>query len=335
MTKNRPSESSQGTKGLGSLSGVELLMGQLRVREARKREGYRVTEQRDAYYRLVELEHDWKCSLWRSGRGRRVYRKFFAFVKQRLRSVLEARPYFRERDGVFRATFGPALRRGDVDVVAVASVNYQFIKWAHRAVSFPPHSRLALLYEELVKVRRDHAELFIPLLYSRAVRFLKSIPEVTTLADLVGDSGEGIMQGLDKYVQPWRPVIRSVVMGRSKAIWISTSSATDVAMPPSDKRQLYRVVKDQEDLRHVPTSAEVALLSARRASSMDSQVDLRGDGTNTATYHDILASPDVQKGPRRIDRVAAAAAKLSLFERKVLALSGLLSLDLILETETL
>ena len=68
-------------------------------------------------------------------------------------------------------------------------------------------------------------------------------------------------------------------------------------------------------------------LAARRAASMDAPVEAPS-GAGVTTFHELLAAPE-QPRQREIDLVAAAAGSLTLYERKVLALAGLLSLDLV------
>jgi hypothetical protein len=199
---------------------------------------------------LIELEKRWRLTLVRHHRGEWVYRKFVTFISEEKKNILAARPYFRERQGVFAKKISKALKRGCHGVPALYrfSVNYQFILFAMRLRDWGAGSPLTKLSDQIGKLRKDIVSINLPLGIARARVFYSRTPKShLSYMDEIQIAAEGMMSGVDKYspgkkgVDP--KVFRSTMIGRMSGNFIEEYSETLIHFFPVDKRKIYRFNK--------------------------------------------------------------------------------------------
>ena len=298
---------------------------------------------------LMALEEEFRAVLTTHRWGEAVYRDFIEYIRREKRNLLAARPYFRERQEVFTAEIGVALKAKDAKALFKYRLNYQFVQWALASRKWYPRSRARLLGSAIQKARTEIIETNMPLAISRARIFWSRTPRShLSYMDLVQISCEGLMSGLDKYV-PADEVIprqfRGVAIGRITGNFIDDYSATLLHFFPADKRRLYRANKevsrcpDGVDYERVAaavnadmdgearaSASEIAgLLAAASCVSADSSSTGDPDAPEPIDRFAAPAGsrPDVQAEEREaVGAVSEAIQRLSVFERKLLRLKG-------------
>ncbi len=197
---------------------------------------------------LIAMEKKWRTMVTRHQFGLSVYRKFVRFIAEEKRNILAARPYFRERQGVFAKHISKALKKGvdgAKDLYRFA-INYQFILFAMKQKKWT--KRIVKLAEEIRVLRQAIVEMNMPLAINRARVFYSRTPHShLSYMDLIQIAAEGLMSGIDKY-SPAKggveaKVFRSTAMGRMGGNFIEEYSETLVHFYPIDKRKIYRANK--------------------------------------------------------------------------------------------
>jgi DNA-directed RNA polymerase specialized sigma subunit len=163
------------------------------------------------------------------------------------RNILAARPFFRERQGVFSKGISPSIKKRKFKQLYRFDVNYPFIAFALKVLDWAPRSRVRKAAEAVWVARRELVELNMPLAISQARVFRRLTPEShLAYMDLIQISFEGLINAVDKFVLPYTPVFRSVIIGRCKGDLIEEFSNTMLHFYPSDKRKIYRANKAQK-----------------------------------------------------------------------------------------
>jgi hypothetical protein len=310
--------------------------------------------------RLVALEAEFRDTLvqgvpMRGGRrrapeGPRIYEAFLGRVRE-IGSVLNARPYFRERQEVFTETIGPAIQARDLGGMMRARINSMFVEWAIKQDLPPVFTKLAA---QIRKLRSEIALLLMPLALSYVRVFWTRTPRShLSFFDLFNGAIKGMMTACDKYVPPFSKVFRSVVLGRMTGELIEAYSETMVHFYPLDRRILYRANKlvgrsraglegtDYVDLAaRVNIAAEGAyattpedlagLMSAASCVSADAPLSSRRSEAGSAPISRAarMAAPEEGNPDRLVEHGEALAVMrraydtLSLVERKFLMLRG-------------
>lgn len=298
---------------------------------------------------LVALETRFRDYLRVMPAGRKVYEAFISFIRDECHNILDARPYFRERQTVFTPHIANALKNRDVDALMYFGINYRFVRFAASAASsilWEADSEVLALAAAIEKVRTELVVLNMPLAIARARIFYSKTPRShLELMDLVQIACLGLMSGIDKFVLPYSRMFRGVAIGRMVGDFIEQYSATMIHLFPSDKRILYNVNKiagrqtEALDLEVVAeqvnqlldparktTAAEVSdLMSAASCISMEATAGDEDDGIRVA---DAVAAPmswqpDVMYEKQdTMRKLVEAISALSLFERKLLRLRG-------------
>lgn len=306
---------------------------------------------------LVDLERRWRDQLVKGRRGRELYELFCDHVEQNLPSTLSARSYFRERQEAFDDRLGKYLAEKDWKGLAKYRVNYRFIAWAMSTGKLGvTHQKLA---DKIARKRQEMVLLLMPLAISQARIFYGRTPEShLSIRDLVQISFEGLMAAVDKFVPPFSAVYRSVALGRAKGLLIEEYSETLLHFFPTDRKILYRANKlvgkmdggmdgvDYDDMakrlndgaapytdedgvnhpRQFTTDARqvATLMAASSCVSADATVAARRSVSRSAAPEE--ARPDVQaEDNERRELLRAAVLQLSVPERKLLAMRGVIS----------
>ena len=307
------------------------------------------TLQRSQVETLVALEREWREAVVRHRYGRRVYEAFVDHITQERRNILSARPYFRERQQVFMKGIAPALRQRAWRKLAKFDVNWEFVTFAMGAAKWAPKSRVSQLERKIKALRQLVALINMPLAISR-VRIFWSRTQKSHLSfmDMISIAVEGLHSAIDKFCLPYSKVFCSVIIGRCVGNLIQGYSETTLHFYPSDRRKLYRahkflnskqaqdpdalvksVNKDVPRGQHATAEEIQALVLAASTVSTDSKPPAQAEETDLKK--DTLtgrAAPDDTRPDVRMENaeasavMLAAAARLPLFDRKLLRLKG-------------
>ena len=300
---------------------------------------------------LVRLEGEFRAALIRDARGPLVYKAFLKYIMEERKNILAARPYFRERQDVFKQEIAPLLRTFQEVGLYRFNINYSFIAFALRNKKFAPGSPVMKLAKDVEKARQELIELNIPLAISRAKLFKQHTPQShLEYMDLIQIANEGLIAAVDKFVLPYTPVFRAVIIGRISGNHIEEYSDTMLHFYPSDKRKIYRANKIQgakgvipfdtladevnkdADQTHKTDADELhQLLAASSHVSMDAPVNensvvAEGEPESSVDHYaaDPASRPDVMVEEAEAHRALYnAIAKLSLLERKLLIMKGI------------
>ena len=302
---------------------------------------------------LIDLEDQFRAALIKHPRGTATYEEFIRHIIEDRRNILAARPYFRERQGVFSASISPALRSRDPKALQEFRVNYTFIAFVMGLRDWSRvrgGKKLQQLCQDVKTARQVLIDENVPLAIHRARRFWTHTPKShLAYMDLIQIGVEGLINAIDKFVPPYTTVIRSVMIGRMTGNFIEEYTAPMVHFWPSDRKLIYRANKanrtvEKGDFESLATavnegleenrtdSSEIQLLMAA-ASHVSS--DLVGDSDGEAGGHwnnvspvanfaaPITAQPDYQvENAEAATKLHEAIGRLSVIERKLLALKG-------------
>jgi len=307
---------------------------------------------------LVRMETRFRRFLTSHPEGRAVYREFVDHITVQRKNILSARPYFRERQGVFSSKIAPALKAKAPSRLHGFRANYLFVAFAVSRYRGKRAAKVRKMADEIRAHRGGIIERNLPLAINRAKLFWGKVPHTSTTEymDLVQTASEGLISAVDKFVPPYTTVFRSVAIGRMSGNMVEMYSDTTLHFYPSDRRELYRANitsyrKNMSDLpcvveemnkqrkeiweeakkekpetpepKYVTKDSMQSLLRAASPVSMDSRVG----GEDAQTMYSKVADP----GPLQEEKVAEAQDKraladalscLTIFEVKVLRLKG-------------
>lgn len=306
---------------------------------------------------LVDLEDRCRKALIQDPRGLDVYDRFVTFIRDERRNALAAQPYFREPEGIFIDEISPAIRTNSVRSLFRYHFNFPFVAFARRIIEKGwengTSSPFWELSQQLIAARQELVETNLPLAISRARMFYGKTPKShMDYLDFVQLAVEGLLAAIDKFRLPFRPVFRSVAIGRMTALFIERYSETTLRFYPLDRRRIYRANKalrrtppDQVDYttlaesvnngleKRYQTSPEdlACLMSAVSMLSVDWQ-DTMSEGDEGRTFGDGLAAPEEHRPDSELEakeramRLHGALEALDAIESKVVRMA--MSLDL-------
>jgi DNA-directed RNA polymerase specialized sigma subunit len=310
--------------------------------------------QRKQMTELVDLEAKFRKVLQDHSQGLRVYTDFVNFICNIKKNILDARPYFRERQTIFTKEISGVFKAKTPEELYDFRINYRFILFAMSAHRWGKKSEIRKLFNKISDLRTEIVEINIPLAISRARVFYSRTPRShLSYLDLIQIACEGLMSGIDKYTPGSEGVIprifRSTVLGRIGGNHISEYSETQIHFYPVDKRKIYRANKvvrkfidgvdydalalavniDVEDI-HKTTSGEIAdLMSAASCLSLDQRPIPNEEikDKNLIGQWDVApdtARPDVQfENNEATGILFSAFERLTIFEQKFLRMKGL------------
>ncbi len=297
---------------------------------------------------LVALEREFRKALIHDWRGPDVYKAFVKFIVETKRNILAARPYFRERQDVFKSKISPILRSKQDKALYRFDINYPFISFVLKTKKFGENSRVMKLAKKVEVARRELIEMNLPLAISRARIFKQRVPQsYLDYMDLVQISNEGLIAAVDKFVLPYTPVFRSVIIGRITGNLIEDYSDTMLHFYPSDKRKIYRANKAQKvgvntdwndvavavnngaDPQHKTTPQEVQqLIMAAGHVSINAPVNTNNPDAFTENSVDRYEADPATRPDNMVeaaevhDALKKAVRSLTVFENKLLAMMG-------------
>jgi DNA-directed RNA polymerase specialized sigma subunit len=308
----------------------------------------RFEHQRKQMETLVATERAFRQHLVRHRYGEMIYKGFLAYIHEERRNVLAARPFFRERAKVFKASISPMLTSRSHRGLYRFNINGQFIQFVINRYGylFKGKSPVRALADQCLQTRRELIEQNMPLAISRAKLFRSKTPSSPHmgLMDANQTAAEGLISAVDKYVLPFAANFRAVIIGRATGNLIATYSEPMLHFFPGDRRKIYRANKARRRHGDVDKIVEMVndglpadmktnpdeiqqLLNASSHLSLDQAV-VTPDGVNEkVTYADQTVDdkmlPDELVERRDIaNRLQMGLASLSVTERKALALKG-------------
>jgi hypothetical protein len=305
------------------------------------------TMQRRRVEALCNLETEWRNALIRDGRGPAVYKAFVKLVRDERRNILDARPFFRERQDVFKNQIAPALRDRADKKLYMFNINYSFIVFAMKAKHFSPRSKVGKLAKAVEEARRELIEVNLPMAISRARAFAFYKQAHLEYMDLVQVATEGVIAAVDKYVLPYTSVFGAVLYGRATGDLVEGNSETLIHFWPKDKRRIYtanKLVKEGKSFEEIADRInDKAATSADKTTAQEIQqlhaaaYVISGETlVQTQDNEEIDESPmarfeapaDTRPDTRYEEaeirhKLQAEIRKLSLFERKLLAMKGI------------
>lgn len=302
---------------------------------------------------LLALELEFRTELINHRCGAAVYREFIEHITVERKNILSARPFFRERQGIFTKEISKALKAKSEKTLFKFRFNIQFIHYVLGVRQWNSIcKRLPEIAEEIHAIRTEIVEQNMPLAISRARIFWSRTPKShLTLMDFVQIAAEGLIAGIDKYVPEGEIVPRSfrgVAIGRMTGNFIESYSETQLHFYPCDKRKIYRANKvvhrhaggvDYEKLAgevsagmtagQITNASEIAnLMAAASVVSADTMVT-SGQDPDAPEPISRFAAPEACQPDRQVEHQDAlhhlkhAIAQLSILDQKLLRLKGI------------
>lgn len=309
--------------------------------------------QQEQVEELMDAERKFRLTVLQYRQATEIYKKFLQRVCITNKNILSARPYFRETAVTFSQKITPAIKAKDLETLKTFDINYQFIKFIRQSWLGPFPKRAEQLFQRVHTARNKLIENNMPLAVNRAMLFFRKVPPShLTLMDMIEICGMGLAAGVDKYCGKYSPVFRSVCIGRMVGNLIESYSETMLHFYPSDKRILYKAnsirgrqgitdiveltkavndsfAQDEKDGKTVPkknitVSELAALMSAASTVSADATINDEGFGVYHFTADGALNVEEKMIQKETMSQVLEAARGLSLMERKVLRLKGII-----------
>lgn len=303
---------------------------------------------------LIGLEAEFRETLQASPHGLKVYTAFVDHICHVKKNILDARPFFRERQKLFTKEISGVFKAKDPEGLYPFRFNYRFVLFVMGVRKWGKKSAIRTLFNKITNLRTEMIEINIPLAISRARVFYSRTPKShLSYLDLIQIAAEGLMAGIDKYTPGDDGIIprifRSTVLGRIGGNTIEEYSQTLLHFYPVDKRKIYRAHKavrrfiDEIDFEklavtvntdvddsHKTNSSEIAdLMSASSCLSLDQNPTTPNEEVKDKTLTgqwDIAPEtdrPDVQFESDEANAVLANALnQLSVFEKKFLKMRG-------------
>ena len=303
---------------------------------------------------LMALEDKFRKNIISYKQTREIYKLFITKIAVQEKNILNARPYFREKAGVFNKQISPAIKIADIKALQKFHINYNLVSFIAKSwlgelpVAAKEHIR------KIEDVRRQIIQNNLPLAINRAKLFYKKVPKShLTLNDFISIASLGLISGVDKWVGSYTEVFNGVCIGRMTGNFISEYSDTTIYFFPSDKSLLYRAnalryrlqIENMKDLADainksyeqdkkegikVPTKkvteGELASLlqasstvSANRPTTLEDGEELGVDITLRASTEDIESS---YVNKEMYMKTAGALRKLSVIQRKIIKFKG-------------
>ncbi len=311
-----------------------------------------IKRQKSQIERLVALEKLFRETVQASSAGERVYQKFVVHICDEQRNILNARPFFRERQTKFTAEISPQLKIRNHKGLYPFHGNFLFVQFVVNAHPWKSTSKVLKIFEEIKAVRKDLVVQNLPLAINRARIFQNSTPPAhLTSMDFIQIAAEGLIAGIDKFCLPYSKGFRHTAIGRMIGNFIENYSATTLHLYPPDKRKLYRANKElrrkdrdninYEDLAEVlnkdlevgqkTSASEIAdIIAGASTASLDTPATRVGTGAEegTATILDKYVGREELRPDNRSERydmletMIEHAARLSIIHRKVLLMKG-------------
>lgn len=306
---------------------------------------YEHSYQKQQVESLVGFEKSFIEELGKVPECKTVLDSFVEYILNGRRNILSARPFFRERNEVFRAHIADILAERRSEELLKYNLNCCFVKWTIDNHNLDPESEPMKLAAKALAQREQIIQQNMPLAISRAKLFWqKTQKSHLTYMDLVQISGEGLINAVDKFCLPYTPVFRAVIIGRITGNLIDAYSRPMLHFYPADKRKIYHAnkavrhsgsVKDlvqrvneklPEELQTNEAELQM-LMNAASHLSADHEMSRYGEDAGLPFVQNMPADescrPDIQIEEADMNRkLLKAVRSLPIVARKVLAMKG-------------
>ncbi len=209
--------------------------------------GARHEHQKKQMESLVATEIAFRQALIARQLGPVVYRGFIKHIREERRNILAARPFFRERNTVFRDRISGALASNVPENLYPFGINAVFIQFVLErfTTQFRAGSPVLKLAAKALAIREEIVVENLPLAINRAKIFRAKTPSSPHMGnmDLQQVSIEGLLSAVDKFVLPYSPRFCAVIIGRSTGNLISNYSEPLLHFFPGDRRKIYQANK--------------------------------------------------------------------------------------------
>jgi len=293
--------------------------------------------------KLTDLELRFTKRLRTVAGGKKVYKDFITYIVEE-RGLREARPYFRERENMYKGTINPAIENRKPQVLHKMRMNFLFCSFAMKQMEGADEA-LDKIFLELKQVRESLVHKHLHYALNRAKAFNKGIGRVVEFSDLIQIANEALIISVDKYViDENASPFHNMTVGRMIAsLIVSGDQALSVAIGQQASRKLYKIRKLLEktpglNTKELSVIMEIAeeeislLINAASVKSLDEGLNSEeGDSdTPSITLMDFLpAIADEYNDPylyiEKKDLLETAAEifqTLTLLEQKALRLKG-------------
>lgn len=306
--------------------------------------------QKQSVEELLALEEEFRALLASKKQGIRRYEEFISIIRNE--NILSARPYFRERAADFSKYVTPHLKDPNPEELAKYKINILFAKWVKDRWPGKFPADLQEIYAKMEVARERLIVNNMPLAINEAKKFFRSVPlSHMEFTDFIGWCAAGLASGVDKWSEAeWRPLFRSVCMGRMKGNMIESYSQTMLHFYPTDRRILYKAnalrfrlkIEDidklaiavnesfAEDEKNgiraigiVVNGPELRLLMSA-ASHVGADTSATDDGSYTV-YNSTPDEEDIEEMAIKkdlLDKTRALVLTLPMLERKVIKMKG-------------
>lgn len=298
---------------------------------------------------LVKEERKFRRILKKNPLGPKVYEAFVNHILVEKKNILAARPYFRERQTDFAKNVSPAIKAKNIKKLMTFDINYPFIAFVLQAEQWPESGFIQKQAKIVKKIREEIILQNTPLAISRATLFKKKTPENhLAFMDLNQIAFEGLINAVDKFVLPYTPVYRSVIIGRISGDLIENYSETPIHYWPNDKRKIYRANKISKGIIEEDTNYERL---ANEVNTKGPELDRPTDGADLqylvaslshvsldytdenhagkkTSLSDTMAAPEMDQPDVRVEdletkaMLLACVKNLSVLELKILKMKG-------------
>jgi DNA-directed RNA polymerase specialized sigma subunit len=316
-----------------------------------------LVRQRAQLKALVALETTFRRTLIDHPWGPGVYRDFVTFICDTKRNILDARPYFRERQTMFTKKISGCLKkRSDRDLYPFR-FNWTFITFVLKSRKWPAGGKIVQLSKQIDKLRQELLEQNIPLAISQARIFWSNTPKShLSYMDIVQIQCQALLLAIDKFSPPsdkkrmseqrsleeYRR-FRSVAIGIMSRDRVNGYSATLVHFYPKDKLKIYRahkamrrfagevdyeklaeIVNKDLDLAERTNAIEIAdLVGSASTVSADFSPDPEGDSVIDSYVSADDSRPDLLIEEHQASHALLSSVReLSIKEQKMLKMQG-------------
>jgi RNA polymerase sigma factor (sigma-70 family) len=254
---------------------------------------------------LVRLEKKFRRALIRHPEGLVTYKCFVDECK----NILGARPFFRERDTVFKSSISGILKVKDHVALTRFNINRRFIDWVLKRRDWGSDKdgqKLLKIAEAHKNLRAELVQCNLPLALSQAKQFhRKNLLSHLDGMDFIQIGAIGMMEAVDKFSGPYRRAFRAVAVGRMVGNWIEENSQTSFHFFPKERQALYRIRKLIRQQTRQTASSEIDY-SALHERLNEVEVE---SGSALTSYSDMLhisaasqmASPKKRSSPGKCE----------------------------------
>lgn len=199
-----------------------------------------LTDQKEQVERVFILEKRFQERLKKYAKSKEVYKSWLHTIRDG--NILLAKSYFRETIQVFNAKISGTIKDGNIENLMNFHPNYYLIKHIVDNWGGPLPKGLQETFDQFLDARRILIENNIPLAINRAKLFYRKTPKNhMELLDFIDVCVYGLAVGIDKYVGEYKPVWRSVCIGRMVGFMIEEYNKSFIRMFPNDRKILYRI----------------------------------------------------------------------------------------------